>query len=407
MKLSVFINQAFYSQDGIVSTDLSFVRYIESFSEVFDTIEILAPVADKSKNQGHYICSKNLQLTPLPYYENVGNLAKRSIQIIGPTVRTLNNALTDCDLLWIVGPHPLGWAAANAAKKQHCDAFYHIRGNILNDIKVRFTGMKYYLAYGYAGYMHLVSIYLCHRIPTLTVGKELLELYRHGAFHIDTMSPSLISSRVIEETRSLLHGGANELSLPIQLLFVGRPEPEKGLTYLFEALNTFNNEQGLNIRLAIVGEAQRGSKQKEHNLKKLAHANKIDHLIDWKGYVSYGDELLQIYRQSDIFILPSLAEGIPKVLYEAMATGLPIVSTNVGGIPAIVEHEVDGLLIDAASSAALCNAIMRLSNDHELRQRLISHALSKAEGFTMERSRDEVINKVRQAGLLQSLQDKT
>src|SRR5205085_3913705 len=77
------------------------------------------------------------------------------------------------------------------------------------------------------------------------------------------------------------------------------------------------------------------------------------------------NRLLPLYREYDLFVLPTLpGEGIPRVLLEAMAAGLPIVTTRVAGIPSLIEHERNGILVDEPTPQAIGGAIERvMSND--------------------------------------------
>ena len=79
------------------------------------------------------------------------------------------------------------------------------------------------------------------------------------------------------------------------------------------------------------------------------------------------------------FTLPSYAEGVPTVLMEAMASGLPVVGTHVMGVPELIEHERSGLLIPPARADALADALARLAQDHELRARLGHAARERVE----------------------------
>jgi len=84
-----------------------------------------------------------------------------------------------------------------------------------------------------------------------------------------------------------------------------------------------------------------------------------------------GQEQVQAqYRQADIFVLPSFAEGLPVVLMEAMAMGLPCLSTRIAGIPELIEDGVSGRLVSAGDAAALTAALARLLADKALAQRL-------------------------------------
>jgi glycosyltransferase involved in cell wall biosynthesis len=81
------------------------------------------------------------------------------------------------------------------------------------------------------------------------------------------------------------------------------------------------------------------------------------------------DQVLETLRTVDLFVLPSFAEGVPVALMEAMAIGVPCISTFVGGIPELIRHEQDGLLVPAGSETELTHAIERLITDPSARHR--------------------------------------
>jgi 2-deoxystreptamine N-acetyl-D-glucosaminyltransferase/2-deoxystreptamine glucosyltransferase len=85
------------------------------------------------------------------------------------------------------------------------------------------------------------------------------------------------------------------------------------------------------------------------------------------------------YRAADLFTLPSSAEAFGNVFAEALASGLPVVGSTVGGIPELVEHGVNGLLIDPGQPLALARAIQYLAQDPELRQLMSVRNRAKAE----------------------------
>jgi len=97
------------------------------------------------------------------------------------------------------------------------------------------------------------------------------------------------------------------------------------------------------------------------------------------------ERLLVLYRDYDAFVLPTLpGEGIPRVLLEAMAAGLPVVTTDVAGIPSLIAHERNGLLVGSASADALAGAIERLMADGPLRRRLIANGYETARAHTLD-----------------------
>lgn len=81
-----------------------------------------------------------------------------------------------------------------------------------------------------------------------------------------------------------------------------------------------------------------------------------------------------IYKACDVMALPSLSEGLPNVILEAMAFGVPVVASQVGGVPEIIDHGINGLLIESASSTNLAQALIKLANDPHLAKKLAQQA---------------------------------
>jgi len=96
-------------------------------------------------------------------------------------------------------------------------------------------------------------------------------------------------------------------------------------------------------------------------------------------------------------VLPTLSEGTPRVLVEARANSLPVVATNVGGIPTSVTDGVDGLLVPPKNVDALADAITRIVNDGELRRALIHNGLRSARSLTVDRFADLVVGVLRES----------
>jgi glycosyltransferase involved in cell wall biosynthesis len=84
-------------------------------------------------------------------------------------------------------------------------------------------------------------------------------------------------------------------------------------------------------------------------------------------------------RQADVFCVPSFAEGLPVSIMEAMAVGVPVVTTYIGGIPELAVNEETALVVPAGDAAGLANALARMLRDGELRQRLVHNARQRVE----------------------------
>ncbi|MGE5533873.1 MAG: glycosyltransferase family 4 protein [Bacillota bacterium] len=104
----------------------------------------------------------------------------------------------------------------------------------------------------------------------------------------------------------------------------------------------------------------------EHALKTLVESSGYKEHFQFLGFVE-SKELLQCYQSASMFVLPSHYEGLPTVLLEAMASGLPVIATDVGGVKDVVLHGKNGLIIPVKDSKAIAYAILRLLDEPELR----------------------------------------
>lgn len=152
----------------------------------------------------------------------------------------------------------------------------------------------------------------------------------------------------------------------VTVVGVGRLHKKKGFRYLIKAFRRVAAAHPT-ARLIIVGDGE-----EKRKLRKMIRKSNLSSHIKLKGHVAH-NELTKLLRRADIFCLPSVTtkdgnqEGIPNSIKEAMATGLPIVSTKHGGIPELVEHEKEGLLVKERAPAELARSIIRLIESPELR----------------------------------------
>ncbi|MFB1052063.1 glycosyltransferase [Paraliobacillus sp. JSM ZJ581] len=126
--------------------------------------------------------------------------------------------------------------------------------------------------------------------------------------------------------------------------FVGRFTEQKGIRYLMEAINDLKS----NLHFHIYGEGEL-----ENYINDYIKKNQLNNV----KLMGYSDNVGEVFKDTDLLIAPSINEGLPYTLVEAINCGVPIISTNVGGIPEIVEHGRNGLLIKPSSTTALVNAL--------------------------------------------------
>jgi glycosyltransferase involved in cell wall biosynthesis len=163
------------------------------------------------------------------------------------------------------------------------------------------------------------------------------------------------------------------------VLYMGRMTAKKGIYDFLEAVGRLH-EQGLPLRALVCGTGE------EESVRRFIEERNLSTVVDLAGWVA-GDQKWAILGAASVFVLPSYFEGQPMAVLEAMACGTPVVCTRVGGVPDVIIHEQDGLLVEAGDVPALASAIQRLLNDRELSDALAGAAFIKVRnGFSAEQS---------------------
>jgi glycosyltransferase involved in cell wall biosynthesis len=164
----------------------------------------------------------------------------------------------------------------------------------------------------------------------------------------------------------------------IDVLFVGRLSPEKGLETLIEAAQYLSKE----TRIVIIGDGEL-YKQLERQVQQLA-CN-----IELKGWVN-NQSLPSYYNRARVFVVPSLSEPQGVVVLEAMACGVPVIASNTGGLPEMIEHGKNGWLVEPGDAKSLANTIQAALSDEIVRINAGDSALETAQSFSTEWFRQQL-----------------
>lgn len=163
---------------------------------------------------------------------------------------------------------------------------------------------------------------------------------------------------------------------PFSIMTVARFVPKKGLDIVLRALRMLR-DKGLDFRYTLIGD---GAIRDE--VTGLIGELGLDDVVELPGTITHG-QVIRHFEQSDLFVLGCREaadgdrDGIPNVVAESMAMGVPVASTTVSGVPELVEHEHTGLLCASESVDGMAEIIERLLTDDELRARVIPAARSK------------------------------
>lgn len=161
------------------------------------------------------------------------------------------------------------------------------------------------------------------------------------------------------------------------VLFVGQLQRRKGVQHLLKsALQIIKEVPDTNFLIVGDGDFKR-------DLIKISNNLEIKDKVKFVGFLAI-EKLLEAYASADIFVLPSALEGLPTVILEAMASGKPVVSTNVGGIPSVVENGVTGFLTNYGDEKGLAEKIIYLLENGDVREKMGESGRKKAENYSWE-----------------------
>jgi glycosyltransferase involved in cell wall biosynthesis len=169
------------------------------------------------------------------------------------------------------------------------------------------------------------------------------------------------------------HGG------DLHVVFVGRLVEHKRIDVVLEALSLTDRS-----RLEVVG---RGPDLER--LRRRAEDLSLGDRVTFMGALDH-ETVLERLACADVLVLSSEYEGLPHVAVEALACGTPIASVDVGGVREVVEHETNGLIVEARTPAAFAAAFLRLQGDVTLRRRLASSSRTTAAEWRFDRTTDEL-----------------
>lgn len=217
----------------------------------------------------------------------------------------------------------------------------------------------------------LLEVFACHGMRGRVVPNIVnVERFQPDAEHsLDPSAPHLVVARNLE------HIYGNDIAL-------------KAFAKVLEVIP--------GARLSIAG-----SGPELASLTALAEQLGVSERVSFTGRLDR-DQMATLYRQADVMINPTRVDNMPNSVLEAMASGLPVVATSVGGVPFIVEHEKTALLVPADDEDALASETLRLLRDPELRARLSRAGVASAREYRWSDVRTKLAD-VYQAASMQEL----
>ena len=377
MTLGIVYHMPFWrAADGTLrEPEGSFARYVDSLAPYFDEVSLCVPVLAGASGEGTAIRASNVTLAPLPPFDGPLQFYPR-LPVILPRLIAWTRRI---DLLHCRVPSPAAAFAFAIGRLFNRPAFILIVGDLRALLpSMPYRGAKRVLWRGYTDFEERNIRWMTRRALTFANGPALAAKHTSGGARAIETTTTTIGDRDIA-TRSDTCGGR-----PVRALTVSRIDPRKGLRVLPGAIQRVF-DAGTKITLDIVGPTvgAPGEAERDAIVEEAARCG-VSNRVSLVGAVPL-DRLLPMYADYDLFVLPTLpGEGIPRVLLEAMSAGLPVVTTRVAGIPGLVKHETNGLLVDEPTADAVGAAMIRIVTDGSLRRTLIANGYATARSYTLE-----------------------
>lgn len=210
------------------------------------------------------------------------------------------------------------------------------------------------------------------RVTAVSEELRAVALASEPGIRIDVI-PNGVNAERFRPAPPRAHGG------PVRILSVGQTIARKGHSTMLRALPEVMRGAGSDVRVLIVGR-----EGPDHGaLRSLARELGVADRVEFRGPMAK-EQMPELYREADLLVHLSVCEGMSNVVLEAMASGLPVVATPVGGMRALVEPGVSGALVPVGDARATAEALVPLVSDRERLARMGSRARIRAEALSWE-----------------------
>ena len=368
MRLAVYTDYVYRREGDAVYAERAFALFLAELARHVDRLVIVGRL-DPRSGASHYRLPDTIEFVALPHYPSLVD-ARRSIPAMARSLGRFWRVLRDVDTAWLLGPYALSVLFALMAALRRRRVALGVRQDLPRYVQSRHPGRRWV----HVAALALEATYrgLARRFPIVVVGPDLARRYGR-ARRILPITVSLVPE---EQIASADQAAGRSYDGELVALSVGRLEREKNPLLLADVLARLR-ELDPRWRLVVAGEGPLEGELGER-LRELG----VQGAADLRGYVPIDGGLRELYRSSHAFLHISWTEGLPQVLFEAFAAGLPVVATEVGGVPAAAVGAA--LLVPPGDPERPAAELARLGRDGALRDRLIAAGLARVREHTLE-----------------------
>lgn len=352
--------------------------YITEIHKIYKKIYLISPVKTIDVAQVATLCEiqGNIEVIELPFFKNYLQAYKYFFSYIS-SYRKLKKL--SFDTVYSRFPSPFGWLQKIYFKEKRV---IHFVGDPIDTVEnnrnlsIAYRKLKIYL-FSLEYYLFIWASK--GRVKVVSNGHHLSNKLRK--FNIN--AKPLIST-TLNDT-DFFYKDITKDSNVITLIYVGYLRKAKGVDTIIQALKIISQSSEKKYKLTIVGDGE-----EKDNLRNLAKMNDLD--VVFTGHIDDRNILNSLLRSSDIFCFASLSEGSPRVVLEAIANGINVISTPVGSLPYVFTDKEEILYFNFNNFEKLAELIEELSLNYELRLKLLKNSQQKVLQFKIDSFINEAFN---------------
>lgn len=345
--------------------------YLKQMTRLFGRVYLISPVETRDQNASHLslVELENLVIVGLPYYTSMLEAQRYKAEFW----KAIEQIAHDVDLFYCRVPDPFCWMPAQITSKP---VIMHFVGDTVDATKhnIHFSWLKKQVLLASYSFEYRRILKSARKSTVYTNGSHLSEkLSKQGVNAIPVVSSTITKEDLaLEPLRPLSNN-------PLKIIYVGYLRYAKGIDTLIEVIKRLE-ERRFNYQFHIVGDGDMYC-----TLQQLIDDMKLGDHIYLDGHIDNQDRLLSLLRSSDLFFFPSLSEGSPRVVIEAMSQGSPVLSTPVGSLPSCFEENKEILFFPFKDAETATSKILQVGENLEMLSQLRDRAYrSVSEKFTME-----------------------
>jgi len=384
----IFYNGSYYSKDTWIKFPLHFSQHCNLLTVICTTKNI----NEIDFSQYSKINIRKTKIIFISSYASFAGYYKKLIFHRNKWKRVIENEVSKHDIVWIRTPSPISKLIFKSkiisSKKIVCFLAGDIKKQ--SDSLLKSKGIKKIV------YKIFINNYINFEMKTY---KRVDLLYYYSADLLKRFNK--IKTQKIPFRTPIISNSDIEIQYKkldkknIKLIRVCWLLPSKGLEYLIDSVKKLIDKK-YNITLSIIGSERNANYKKElvDYIHKKGMANNVK-LLGWKST----KEISEYFKKYDIHVLSSLSEGTPRVILEGMSKSIPLVTTNVGGIDAMLKDNYDCLMVKPANSSQIVNAVEKIINDEQLRKSIIQNGLNNSKDWTLENKSKDVLRDMKKLNI--------